>query len=138
MNIGAAAKASGISAKMIRHYEGIGLIDQSRRSPAGYRIYSSNDLHTLSFVKSARSLGFSLDQIKQLLSLWQDRDRASSDVKALALHHIKELNDKITELSAMRNLLKSLAAECHGDNRAECPILSGLEHSCGEIRAKKT
>ena len=128
MNIGEAAKASGISAKMIRHYEGIGLIDQSRRSPAGYRIYSSNDLHTLSFIKSSRSLGFSLDQIKQLLSLWQDRDRASSDVKALALHHIKELDDKISELSAMRNLLKSLAAECQGDNRAECPILSGLEH----------
>lgn len=138
MNIGEAAKASGISAKMIRHYEGIGLIEESRRSPAGYRIYSNNDLHTLSFIKSSRSLGFSLDQIKQLLSLWQDRGRASSDVKALALQHIKELDDKIAELSAMRNLLQNLATECHGDNRAECPILQGLEQQCGEAKAQKT
>tara|TARA_R110002167_G_scaffold59944_12_gene169790 strand:- start:3860 stop:4276 length:417 start_codon:yes stop_codon:yes gene_type:complete len=138
MNIGEAAKASGISAKMIRHYEGIGLIEQSHRSPAGYRIYSKNDLHTLSFVKSARSLGFSLDQIKQLLSLWQDRERASSDVKALALSHIKELDDKIAELSAMRNLLQSLTIECHGDDRAECPILQGLEQPCVGASTKKT
>jgi MerR family copper efflux transcriptional regulator len=137
MNIGKAAKASGISAKMIRHYESIGLIAESKRSSAGYRVYSKNDLHTLSFIKSSRSLGFSLEQIKQLLSLWQDRERASSDVKALALHHINELDEKIAELSAMRNLLQRLTLECHGDDRAECPILKGLEQQCGEVQANK-
>ncbi|WP_269618230.1 Cu(I)-responsive transcriptional regulator [Zhongshania sp. BJYM1] len=127
MNIGEAAKASGISVKMIRHYESLGLIKEAERTTAGYRLYSESDIHSLSFIKSARSLGFSLAQIEQLLSLWADRDRASADVKALATEHIEELNIKIRELTAMRDLLADLASTCHGDNRAECPILSGLE-----------
>ncbi|MBQ0758917.1 MAG: Cu(I)-responsive transcriptional regulator [Zhongshania sp.] len=132
MNIGQAAKASGISVKMIRHYESLGLIKEAARSTAGYRLYSANDVHNLSFIRSARSLGFSLAQIEQLLSLWADRDRASADVKALAINHIEELDDKIRELTTMRNLLAELAGNCHGDGRADCPILSGLEndHVC--------
>jgi MerR family transcriptional regulator, copper efflux regulator len=126
MNIGQAAKASGISPKMLRHYESIGLIQNSHRTSAGYRTYTENEIHTLRFIKQARVLGFSLEQIKQLLSLWQDRERASADVKALAQVHINELSGKIEELSAMRDALKVLVHACHGDNRPECPILSGL------------
>ncbi|CAA0088853.1 HTH-type transcriptional regulator HmrR [Zhongshania aliphaticivorans] len=131
MNIGEAAKASGISVKMIRHYESLGLIKAAVRTEAGYRQFSENDIHSLCFIKSARSLGFSLAQIEQLLSLWGDRDRASADVKALALTHIEELNAKIHELTAMRDLLSELASSCHGDNRADCPILTGLENNTG-------
>lgn len=127
MNIGDAARASGISVKMIRHYESLGLIKEAERTASGYRVYSQSDIHSLSFIKSARSLGFSLAQIEQLLSLWADRDRASADVKALATEHIEELDVKIRELTAMRDLLAELASTCHGDNRADCPILSGLE-----------
>jgi MerR family copper efflux transcriptional regulator len=127
MNIGEAAKASGISVKMIRHYESLGLIKEAARTSAGYRLYSTSDVHNLIFMKSARSLGFSLAQIQQLLSLWLDRDRASSDVKALAMEHIEELDSKIRELSTMRDLLSGLASSCRGDSRADCPILSGLE-----------
>ena len=126
MNIGEAAKACGVTAKMIRHYESIDLIGHSLRTESGYRTYTEKDVHILRFIKSARSLGFSLEQIKLLLSLWQDRSRASSDVKALATQHINELNAKIIELTAMRNLLKTLAVTCHGDARADCPILIGL------------
>ncbi|MBW2941472.1 Cu(I)-responsive transcriptional regulator [Zhongshania aquimaris] len=127
MNIGDAARASGISVKMIRHYESLGLIKEAERTTSGYRVYSQSDIHSLSFIKSARSLGFSLAKIEQLLSLWADRDRASADVKALATEHIEELDVKIHELTAMRDLLAELASTCHGDNRADCPILSGLE-----------
>lgn len=127
MNIGEAAKSTGVSSKMIRHYESIGLLENSKRSAAGYRIYSDTDLHNLRFIKRARSLGFSLDQIKQLLSLWQDRKRASGDVKTLAKKHIEELDAKILELRAMRDLLEELTESCHGDDRPDCPILDGLE-----------
>lgn len=132
MNIGEAAKASGVTAKMIRHYESIDLIGHSLRTESGYRTYTEKDVHILRFIKSARSLGFSLEQIKLLLSLWQDRSRASSDVKALATEHINELNAKINELTAMRNLLQTLTVACPGDARADCPILVGLsdESSC--------
>lgn len=126
MNIGQAAKASGISPKMLRHYETIGLIRNSQRSMSGYRTFTDNDVHTLRFIKQARTLGFSLEQIRQLLSLWQDRARASADVKLLAKVHIQELADKITELSAMRAALENLVHACHGDDRPECPILIGL------------
>lgn len=126
MNIGQAAKASAISPKMLRHYECIGLIKNSHRSVAGYRTFTENEIHTLRFIKQARVLGFSLEQIKQLLSLWQDRERASADVKALAQVHITELSGKIEELSAIRDALKLLVHPCHGDARPECPILSGL------------
>lgn len=126
MNIGEAAKASGVTAKMIRHYEAIHLIGDSLRTEAGYRTYGDKDIHVLRFIKSARSLGFSLDQIKLLLSLWQDRSRASADVKAMATTHIDELNTKINELTAMRNLLQTLTEPCPGNERADCPILAGL------------
>jgi MerR family copper efflux transcriptional regulator len=132
MNIGQAAAASGISAKMIRHYESIALITKSARSDAGYRTYTENDLHTLRFIKRARSLGFSLDQIRELLSLWHDAGRASADVKAIALQHVVELEKRITELSEMRDTLAHLAQCCHGDDKPDCPILQGLARSDAE------
>ncbi|UUA74953.1 Cu(I)-responsive transcriptional regulator [Cellvibrio sp. QJXJ] len=130
MNIGQAAKATGVTAKMIRHYETIGLIAQSHRTEAGYRQYSSTDLHNLRFIKSARSLGFSLNDIEQLLSLWQAKDRASADVKVLAQHHLDALSAKILELTQMRDTIQKLVAHCQGDQRPDCPIINGLAHSC--------
>lgn len=126
MNIGEAAKISGVTAKMIRHYEAIELIRPSLRSDAGYRIYKDNDLHTLRFIKRARSLGFSLEQIRDLLSLWNDAQRASADVKAIAQQHVVELEQRIAELTAMRDTLTHLAHNCHGDDRPDCPILQDL------------
>lgn len=126
MNIGEAASTSGISAKMIRHYESIQLIKPSVRTDAGYRTYNENDLHTLRFIKRARTLGFSLDQIRDLLSLWNDSHRASADVKAIALAHVAELDKRVAELSEMRDTLQHLAQSCSGDARADCPILQGL------------
>ncbi|MQA39692.1 Cu(I)-responsive transcriptional regulator [Rugamonas aquatica] len=126
MNIGQAATASGVSAKMIRYYESIALIPAGKRSEAGYRIYGDNDLHTLRFVKRARALGFSLDQIRDLLSLWQNKERASADVKTIALGHVAELNQRIAQLTEMRDTLQTLAGCCHGDHRPDCPILQTL------------
>jgi MerR family copper efflux transcriptional regulator len=127
MNIGTAAKKADMSAKMIRYYETIGLLPQSRRSEAGYRIYEDKDLHLLRFIKRARSLGFSMPQIKELLSLWQDQQRASADVKAIAQHHVNNLQQRITELTEMCQTLNDLAVCCHGDQRPDCPILRSLE-----------
>lgn len=126
MNIGQAASATGVSAKMIRYYESIALIPPGRRSESGYRIYSENDLHALRFVKRARTLGFSLDQIRDLLSLWQDKQRASADVKRIALGHVDELNQRIAELTEMRDTLQTLASCCKGNDRPDCPILQSL------------
>ncbi|MBQ5949654.1 Cu(I)-responsive transcriptional regulator [Massilia sp. ST3] len=126
MNIGEAARASGVSAKMIRHYESIGLIGAARRTDAGYRVYTGQDVRVLQFVHRGRALGFSLDQIRDLLALWQDKGRASADVRALARSHIDELNRKIAEMEAMRRTLESLADSCHGDARSDCPILDDL------------
>ena len=126
MNIGQAAQASGISAKMIRYYESIALIPEGRRTESGYRIYGENDVHTLRFIKRARSLGFSLEQIRGLVSLWQDPDRASADVKRIAEQHVQELEQRIREMSEMRDTLAKLAHACCGDHRPECPILEGL------------
>jgi MerR family copper efflux transcriptional regulator len=126
MNIGQAAAATGVSAKMIRYYESIALIPAGKRSDAGYRIYGENDLHTLRFVKRARLLGFSLDQIGELLSLWQNKERASADVKAIAQGHVAQLNQRIAELTEMRDTLQTLASCCHGDDRPDCPILQSL------------
>lgn len=126
MNIGQAAKFSGVSAKMIRYYEQIGLIPQAIRSDAGYRHYSSPDLHTLRYIRRARDLGFSVEQISELLVLWRDRDRASAHVKAMALSHVAALKAKIAELQAMAQTLEHLADNCHGDARTDCPIIADL------------
>ena len=125
-NIGQAAQASGLSAKMIRHYEGIGLIGKALRSESGYRRYSAPEVHTLRFIKQARTLGFSIKQIEALLGLWQNQSRSSSQVKALALRHIAELERKIDEMRAMKATLERLAHGCHGDERPDCPILEEL------------
>lgn len=126
MNIGQAAKSSGLSAKMIRYYESIGLLHTASRTDAGYRLYSKDDLHTLAFIKRSRDLGFSLEEVGKLLKLWQDRGRASSDVKELARQHIDELNRKIEELAGLRNTLQELVESCNGDGRPDCPILKDL------------
>jgi Cu(I)-responsive transcriptional regulator len=125
-NIGDAAKASGVSAKMIRHYESIGLIGTAQRTDAGYRRYSEQDVQVLQFIHRSRALGFSLEQIKTLLTLWQDKHRASKDVRAMAREHIAELDRKIAEMQAMRRTLEQLARACHGDDRPDCPILDDL------------
>lgn len=126
LNIGQAADASGVSAKMIRHYESIGLIPAARRTDAGYRLYGESDVHTLQFIRNARDLGFSIPQIGTLLELWNDRGRPSAEVKRLACSHIAELEEKIRGLQAMKVTLEQLASHCHGDHRPDCPILTGL------------
>ena len=127
MKIGEAAAASGISERMIRHYETIGLMPKAARRDSGYRDYQDRDVHTLRFIGRARDLGFSIDEIRRLLELWHDRRRASADVKALALSRAAELKRKEAELRDMRRSLEHLAASCHGDERPDCPILGGLE-----------
>lgn len=133
LNIGQAAQASGISAKMIRYYESMGIFTPSARSASGYRQYSEQDLHVLHFIRSARDLGFSLSQITELMALWRDTHRASAEVKRLALDHIQELERKAATLQQMANTLRTLAEHCQGDSRPECPILSGLvpDQACG-------
>ena len=126
MNIGQAASASGVSAKMIRYYESIGLIPKTVRTESGYRVYSDYDVHTLRFIRRARDLGFSVEQIADLVSLWRDRERASKDVKAIALGHVDVLERKIRELQEMASTLKHLAENCCGDSRPHCPILEEL------------
>lgn len=126
MNIGQAAKASGISAKMIRHYETIGLIEAADRTSSGYRVYTQNDVETLRFIRSSRDLGFQVDQIKELLALWRDRNRASADVKKVALQHVEDLETKMKQLQNMADTLRHLAHNCHGDNRPNCPIIQEL------------
>ncbi len=127
MTIGQAAKASGISAKMLRYYERVGLLPDPPRTDAGYRLYAPEDVHTLRFVRRARDLGFSVEQILNLLGLWQDRTRASADVKSVAAAHVRELRDKIEAMEQMARTLEDLIAHCHGDERPECPILEELE-----------
>ena len=126
MNIGQAARQSGLSAKMIRYYESINLLKPAHRSDSGYRLYDHEDLHTLAFIKRSRDLGFSLEEVGKLLELWQDRQRASADVKALARQHIDELNHKIRELGQLRDTLQDLMENCQGDHRPDCPILKKL------------
>jgi Cu(I)-responsive transcriptional regulator len=127
MQIGRAAKASGVTAKMIRHYEGIGLIPSADRVGSNYRSYGPEDVHRLQFVRRARALGFSMDQIRGLLKLWSDRNRCSSEVKAIAMAHVAEMEAKITHMREMSDALHRLAEACEGDDRPECPIIRSLE-----------
>lgn len=126
VNIGAAAQASGVSAKMLRHYESLGLLGEVARTDAGYRQYTAADIHTLRFIKRARDLGFSMAEIAALVGLWHDRQRASGDVKRLAQTHVVELEKRIAALQDMRRTLQNLLQHCHGDERPDCPILDEL------------
>ena len=126
MQIGEAAKATGVSAKMIRHYEAIGLVPAADRRESNYRNYTHEDLHRLGFIRRARDLGFSMDEIRDLLRLWSDKDRASVDVKAVAERHMDELNAKIIMLQEMASTLEKLIDACNGDHRPDCPILDEL------------
>jgi Cu(I)-responsive transcriptional regulator len=126
MNIGQAAAASGVSAKMIRYYERIGLVARVGRSKSGYRTYGDPEIHTLQFIRRARDLGFPLDAIRSLLALWADRSRSSRDVKRVALATVEELNRKLEELQLMVRTLEHLARECNGDERPDCPIIADL------------
>ncbi len=126
MNIGEVAKLSGVSSKMVRHYESIGLISKASRTDCGYRSYSEKDIHILKFIKRSREFGFSMEEIKKLLGLWRNKRRPSSEVKRLALEHVSALDQKIQELTLMRDALKKLAHCCQGDDRPDCPILDEL------------
>ncbi|MGG1946788.1 Cu(I)-responsive transcriptional regulator [Trinickia sp. NRRL B-1857] len=131
MNIGEAARESGVTAKMIRYYESVELLAPKGRTDAGYRVYGKQEVHTLRFIRQARHLGFSVDDIRKLLALWQDRSRASAEVKTIALQHVADLERRIAELSEMRDTLTHLADHCHGDARPDCPILEGLASTAG-------
>jgi MerR family transcriptional regulator, copper efflux regulator len=127
MNIGQASKTSGVSAKMIRYYESVGLIPAADRKTSGYRDYSSHDVHRLGFIRRARDLGFDMEQIRDLLRLWSDRDRSNAEVKTIALHHVAALKERAKHLNELADALKHLAEACEGNGRPECPIIKGLE-----------
>jgi Cu(I)-responsive transcriptional regulator len=131
MNIGEAAKLSGLPAKTIRYYESVGLIGAPQRSAAGYRDYDELDLHRLRFIARSRALGFSVEEVRHLLTLYADRDRASADVKAMVTQHIEAIERKIADLKAMRRTLRTLSEQCHGDTRPHCPILDDLSGEAG-------
>lgn len=126
VNIGQAAKLSGVSAKMLRHYESLGLLGQVVRTDSGYRQYTSTDVNTLRFIKRSRDLGFSMAEIAELVNLWQDRSRASASVKSIAQKHLDELGTRIAAMQAMQRSLQDLLQHCHGDARPDCPILDDL------------
>ncbi len=125
-NIGQAAARSGVSSKMIRHYESLGLLPAVHRTDAGYRQYGETEVHTLSFIRRARALGFSMAEIAELLKLWQNKRRASADVKRIALAHVADLERRIAEMAAMKQTLQHLAHCCQGNSRPDCPILTEL------------
>ncbi|TGL06650.1 Cu(I)-responsive transcriptional regulator [Leptospira bouyouniensis] len=127
MNIGELSKSSGVNAKLIRHYESIGLIPETRRNENGYRMYSEDDVHFVRFIKRSRELGFSLEDIKSLIGLWKNKSRSSKQVKQLAEKHLEELNLKLKQIKDMADTLKHLVHNCHGDHRPDCPILKKLE-----------
>lgn len=126
MNIGELSRLTNLPSKTIRYYESVGLLPEPDRSPSGYRRYGSSDVERLRFVQRSRNLGFSVEEVRRLLDLWRDRDRASSDVKALAAQHLEDIDRKIQELRSMRKTLTDLVDACHGDNRPDCPILNDL------------
>ena len=133
MNIGEAAKASGVSAKMLRHYESVGLFPEAARTESGYRQYTDKEVTTLRFIRQSRDLGFSIEQIRELLGLWQNRKRPSRQVRALAQAHIVELDEKLKELQAMKATLEHLVHCCHGDDRPDCPIIETLAQETPEV-----
>lgn len=126
MNIGEASKATGVSVKMIRYYESIGLIPAAVRTLSGYRVYRDIDIRTLQFIRRARGLGFSVEQMQQLIELWRNQNRSSAAVKTVALEHVRELEAKIAEMESMARALRHLAGSCHGDAKPDCPILDDL------------
>lgn len=126
MNIGDAAKQSGVSAKMVRHYESLGLLPSVPRTDAGYRQYGEREVHTLRFVRHARDLGFSMAEISELLKLWQNQRRSSASVKKIAQKHLADIDAKMAEMAAMRKTLQHLVHCCSGDDRPDCPILDEL------------
>jgi MerR family copper efflux transcriptional regulator len=126
LNIGQAAKRANVSAKMVRHYETLGLLPEVSRTEAGYRQYSDNEVHTLRFIKRGRNLGFSMPEISELLKLWQNKRRSSENVKRIAAQHVAELDQRIEELTTMKRSLQKLIDCCHGDHRPDCPILDEL------------
>jgi MerR family copper efflux transcriptional regulator len=126
VNIGDAARLSGVSAKMVRHYESLGLLPRVARTDSGYRQYSAADVHTLRFIKRSRDLGFSMDEIGELVGLWQNRRRASASVRRIAQKHADELAQRIAAMQGMQKTLQHLIHCCHGDERPECPILEEL------------
>jgi Cu(I)-responsive transcriptional regulator len=128
VSIGEAARRSGVSARMVRHYEGLGLLPAVARTDSGYRQYGDADIHTLRFIKRSRDLGFSMEEIAELVGLWHNRRRASASVKRIAQKHLGELEQRIADMQAMRNTLAHLVHCCHGDARPECPILDDLAH----------
>ncbi|KAB0540577.1 MULTISPECIES: Cu(I)-responsive transcriptional regulator [Pseudochrobactrum] len=138
MIIGEAEKASGISAKMIRYYESIGLIDAADRTASGYRVYSDRDVQNLRFIRQCRDLGLSLERIKLLLNLWRNDQRASSEVKQIALAHVAELETKIADMRSMADTLQKLADRCHGDNDPDCAIINALSLQNQMTLNKKT
>ncbi|HEY8048401.1 MAG TPA: Cu(I)-responsive transcriptional regulator [Ramlibacter sp.] len=128
MNIGEAAKLSGVSAKMVRHYESLGLLPAVARTDSGYRQYAEREVHTLRFIRRSRDLGFSMVEIAELLKLWQNQRRSSANVKKIAQHHLSQLDAKMAEMAAMRKTLQHLVHCCSGDERPDCPILEELAH----------
>ena len=126
MNIGEVSRRSGVSQRMIRHYEKVGLVPRAARRASGYRDYGDDDVHRLRFVRRARDLGFGIEEIRRLLALWQDRGRSSAEVKALALERAEELRRKEREMASMRRTLEALARSCSGNERPDCPILDDL------------
>jgi MerR family copper efflux transcriptional regulator len=128
LNIGEAAARLGVSAKMVRHYESLGLLPKVRRTDSGYRQYGESEVHTLRFIRRARDLGFSMAEILELLKLWQNRRRSSAAVKRIAQEHVADLERRIAEMTAMKETLEQLASSCHGDHRPDCPILDDLQH----------
>jgi Cu(I)-responsive transcriptional regulator len=134
LSIGEAARMSGVSSKMIRHYESIGLLPRAQRSNGNYRLYNAQDVHNLRFIHRARSLGFPLETIRELLALWRNRQRSSAQVKKLALVHVAGLEAKIADMQQMADALKHLAKNCQGNERPDCPILEELASNPGESR----
>ena len=126
MNIGEVAKATGIPAKTIRYYESVGLVGRPARTAGNYRVYGEREIRTLRFVQRARHLGFSIKEIANLLALWHDRERASAEVRALAVAHLEEIGRRLAELQSMQATLRHLVEECHGDARPDCPIIDEL------------